>query len=125
MSPTKKDRPFQSRRDPTIPHPDAGRIGAGGFAAEIAAALRRDYGDHRSAIKTIVRLTSANERAVKNWYEGRNGPSGELLVVLCRHSDEVLETVLGLAGRSEIMKTKRLKDAKRTIKKILRLLDEV
>ena len=48
----------------------------------------------------VVQLTGANDRTVRNWFEAKNGPSGELLVALCRHSDEVLDTVLRLAGRT-------------------------
>ena len=52
-----------------------------------------------AGLKIVVQLTGANERTVRNWFDAKNGPSGELLVALCRHSDEVLATVLTLAGR--------------------------
>ncbi len=115
-------RPKSGKR---IPPGAGGGLGAGGFALAISAALRREFGDSRSAIKTIVRATSANERAVKNWYDGRNAPSAEFLVVLCRHSDCVLETVLALSGRDDLLKAKRLSDAKTVLLEMLALLDEV
>ena len=37
---------------------------------------------------------------MKNWFDAKNGPSGEFLIALCAHSDEVLETFLLMAGRS-------------------------
>jgi hypothetical protein len=126
MSPTKKGRKNQTISGRSFRSSEGSdRIGAGGFAAAIAAALRKDFGDTRSAIKTIVSLTTANERAVKNWFEGRNGPSGEFLILLCRHSDQVLETVLLLAGRRELVTAKKLVDAKGKLREMLMLLDEL
>ena len=58
------------------------------------------YDGMHAGIEVVVQLTGANERTVRNWFEAKNGPSGELLVALCRHSDEVLATVLRLAGRA-------------------------
>jgi hypothetical protein len=98
-------------------------MGAARFAAAIAAALKREYGE-RGGIKIVVGQTRANERAVRNWFDGRNGPSGEFLVALCRHSDEVLETVLLLAGRQELVATKKLTDAKDKLRQMLALIDD-
>jgi len=28
----------------------------------------------------------------QEWFEAKNGPNGEFLIALCRHSDQVLET---------------------------------
>jgi len=36
---------------------------------------------------------------VRNWFEGKNGPSGENLMALIRYSDAVLAMVLQLSGR--------------------------
>src|SRR5580698_8661690 len=69
------------------------------FAEAIAAAMQAEWGATPSARKEVGRITGANERAVRNWFEGKNGPSGENLVSLIRHSDEVLKTVLELSGR--------------------------
>jgi hypothetical protein len=63
----------------------------------IAAALRRDLGSTHQAIKTVMRWTGASERTVKNWFAARSGPSGEHLVALIHHSDEVFERNLLLA----------------------------
>jgi hypothetical protein len=50
----------------------------------------------------IARLTETNEPTVRNWFEGKNGPSGENLVSLMRHSDAVLDIALLLSGRDRI-----------------------
>jgi len=76
-------------------------------------------------VKTVVGLTGANERAVKNWFQAKNGPSGEFLIALCRHSDHVLETVLLMSGREEQVKAKKFIDAKATLRQMLTLMDEL
>ena len=82
------------------------------FAAVIADALRRDFGDTPAHVKHIARLTGANMRTVQNWLQARNGPSGAGLVVLMRHSDEVTTAVLNLAERSGLERASEL--ARRT-----------
>lgn len=74
------------------------------FAAVIADALRRDFGETPAHVKHIARLTGANARTVQNWLQARNGPNGAGLVVLMRHSDEVTTAVLGLAERDALMR---------------------
>ena len=46
-----------------------------------------------------MRWTDAGKRMVKAWLGGTSGPSGEHLVALMRHSDEVFGTVLRLSAR--------------------------
>jgi hypothetical protein len=41
----------------------------------IALALKAEFGATSSALKTVAQLTRSNERAVRNWLEGKNGPS--------------------------------------------------
>ncbi|MEP4035881.1 hypothetical protein [Pseudophaeobacter sp.] len=72
------------------------------YRQEIAAALRRELGGSHQAIKSSMNWTGASERTAKNWLAGAHGPAGEHLIELMRHSDEVVETVLALSGRSEI-----------------------
>jgi hypothetical protein len=72
------------------------------FAEVIASALREEFGGGPSAIKTVARLARANERAVRNWFDAKNGPSGERLVPLLRHSDAVLRAVLDLSDRRSL-----------------------
>ncbi|MDF3605290.1 hypothetical protein PE067_03415 [Paracoccus sp. DMF-8] len=89
------------------------------FAAEIASALRRSLGDSRAGAKIVASWTDANEKTVKNWLAGRYGPSGEHLVALARHSDEVLGMFLAMAGREELMAATKLAAAERAIAELL------
>ena len=126
MSPTKRGRKIQSEIGKNLRlDNERARLGASGFASAIAAALHKDFGGTRGAIKTVVRLTAANERAVKNWFDGNNGPSGRFLIALCRHSDRVLETVLILAGRLELVQAKKLVDAKEKLREMLAIIAEI
>src|SRR5829696_6367094 len=95
MSSTRKGRKVRSEAGNSFPND---RLGSVPFAQAVAAALREEFGILPAGIKTVARLAGANERAVKNWFQAKNAPSGELLVTLCRHSELVLETVLRLAG---------------------------
>src|SRR3954471_21023138 len=95
------------------------------FSDAIARALHREFDHTHSAVKTVVALTGANERAVRNWFEAKNGPNGEFLIALCRHSDEVLETLLLLAGRRDHLRARRMVRAKDTLQQILALLGEL
>ena len=125
MSPTNKGRNIQSKKGKGFPSSTGGRLGAAAFASAIATALRNDFGEGRSAVKTIAGLTLANERAVKNWFNGINGPSGEFLILLCRHSDTVLETFLMLAGHGELVKVKKFGDVKTKLNEMLLLLGDL
>jgi hypothetical protein len=117
MSLTKKDRIVRSVSGITFPQ--------GGFANAIAAALHRQYGGTHAGVKTVVALTGANERAVKNWFAAKNAPSGEFVVSLCRHSDEVLETFLLMAGREKQVRAKKIVDAMNRLRDVLVLLEEL
>ena len=80
---TKKDRIIRSVSGITFP--------PGGFAGAIAAALRREYGATHASVKTVVSLTGANERAVKNWFDAKNAPErriprSALLAIPMRYS---------------------------------------
>ena len=95
------------------------------FPDAIAAALHRQYGNTHGAIKAVVHATGATERAVKNWFQAKNGPNGESLIKLCRHSDQVLEAVLLLAGRDGQVKVKKLGDLKAILVQMLALIDDL
>lgn len=97
------------------------------FAAIIAAALRKDFGDTPAHVKHIARLTGVNARTVQNWLQARNGPSGAGLVVLMRHSDEVTTAVLLLSDREDLQRTaetgKRMAELKSAVTALHRLLE--
>ena len=90
---------------------------------EIAAALHRQYDGLHGGIEIVVQLTGANERTVRNWFDAKNGPSGELLIALCRHSDEVLATVLNLAGRTLHVRAMQTALAQRAARDLCAILD--
>lgn len=89
------------------------------FATEIASTLKRSLGDSRAGAKIVASWTGANEKTVKNWFAGRYGPSGEHLVALLRHSDEVLGVFLAMAGREELMVAVKLAAAEQAIEELL------
>ncbi|SFK77612.1 hypothetical protein [Caulobacter sp. UNC279MFTsu5.1] len=101
MSFPKNDRNFRSESGKTF-HVESGLDGPR-FSDAIAAAMLIEWGQTPSALKEIGRITRTNERTVRNWVDGRNGPSGENLVALMRCSDEVLTTVLALCGRHDLV----------------------
>ena len=117
MSLTKNDRKIQSHFGNTFP--------SGSFAEAIAGALHREYDQGQGGVKTVVTLTGANERAVRNWFEAKNGPNGEFLIAVCRHSDQVLDTVLVLAGRTEHVRARKLVEAKDKLREMLQVIDDL
>lgn len=98
MSFTENDRKLRSKNGKSF-HNGDGYEGA--FVEVIAEALKADFGYAPAAVKRVARMTRANERAVRNWFDGKNGPSGENLVTLIQHSDAVFGVVLGLSQRSQ------------------------
>ncbi len=100
---------------------------SGGFAfrSMIAETLHQAFGGTGAAIKTVMSHTGAGERTVKNWFEGKNGPNGENLIQLVRHTDEVLEALLLMAGREDILAGKLLVDARDRLVEMLEIIDEL
>ncbi|MEB0222988.1 hypothetical protein [Pseudomonas sp. 10S4] len=78
------------------------------YAAEIARALQMELGETHQATKTLMRWTNADERTVKNWMAGSNGPRGEHLVALVKHSDFALAALLGMAERPQALTASEL-----------------
>jgi hypothetical protein len=115
MSLTNNDRKFRPESGNPFPQ--------GRFATEIAEALHRQCDGLPGGIEMVVQLTGANARTVRNWFEAKNGPSGELLVALCRHSDEVLDTVLRLAGRTLYVRSLQIGLAQRTARELCEILE--
>jgi hypothetical protein len=92
------------------------------YAISISSALRRDLAQKHRAAKTLIRWTGASERTVKNWLAGSTGPRGEHLVALARHSDEVLEAILRLAGKERVLVSLKVMDARDRLAEALELL---
>lgn len=121
MSFSKKDRKLQSRSGKAFPSPPPPEP----LAQAIATALKAEFGSTPAALKTIAQLTRSNERAVRNWFEGKNGPSGENLVILMRHSDLVLRTVLARADRQDLVVAVRLAGLRRQLIDAVAAIDEL
>lgn len=125
MSLTKKDRKLRSnpgKSFPVGPGADAQNIT---FACGISRALRRQYGGTPASVKVVARLTGANERAVKNWFDAKNGPSGENLIILIRHSNEVLEVVLHLADHDELIIARKFSASRQMLRQMIVMIDEL
>ncbi len=127
MSFRKKGRKFRPVSGKTFPRA-SGRVAASygsEFRAVIAETLRDTFGGTRMSVKTVMAYTGAGERTVKNWFEGKNGPNGENLVELVRHSDEVLEALLLMAGREDILAGKLLVDGRDKLVEMLEIIDQL
>ncbi len=127
MSFRKKGRKFRPVSGKTFPRA-SGRVAASygsEFRAVIAETLRDTFGGTRMSVKTVMAYTGAGERTVKNWFEGKNGPNGENLVELVRHSDEVLEALLLMAGREDILAGKLLVDGRDKLIEMLEIIDQL
>ena len=122
MSRSQKDRKLRSNQEEVFQTDPAEGFD---FTTAIAQALRRQYGHSPAAVKTVVRLTRTNPRAVRNWFAANNGPNGENLVELVRHSEEVLETVLQLAGRQDLVTARKLAGAREKLRAMLEMIDDL
>ena len=85
------------------------------FAMKIASALTSELKDRSSRAKLVAGWTGANERTVKNWILGRYAPCGRHLVVLAQHSDQVLNAILMMADRQELLLGRKLEDLSRKV----------
>lgn len=121
MSFTGKDRKIRSKSGKGFPEGEPPQ----GFATLVALALHREFGVSPAAVKSVANLASANERAVKNWFDAKNAPNGIYLVRLLGSSDEVLETVLKLAGRRDLLIAKKVRDARQELRELLLELDRL
>jgi hypothetical protein len=125
MSFTENDRNFRSDSGKTFPVAGSAEFDSLSFQAAIADALRRDFSGSPASVKQLAKLVRANERAVRNWFDAKNGPSGEHLVRLMRHSPAVVETVLGMSGRFGLVQAMLVADAKDRVRRILVMLDDL
>ncbi len=85
------------------------------FAMRIASALSSELKDRNSRAKLVASWTGANERTVKNWIIGRYAPCGRHLVVLAQHSDQVLNAILSMADRQDLLLAPKVEDLRRKV----------
>jgi len=100
-------------------------LGSVEYVAVISHALKEAFGDSRSAIKAVARSTGAHERAVRNWFDGKNAPSGQHLINLMRQSDVVFEAVLVLSCRSAVLEGFRTQIICRQLRNLLEQMERV
>ncbi|MBF6032836.1 MULTISPECIES: hypothetical protein [Pseudomonas] len=93
------------------------------YAAEIALALHRELGETHQATKTLMRWTNADERTVKNWMSGSNGPRGEHLVALVKHSDFALAAFLSMAKRPHALTASQLPQLRQKLQSAIDSID--
>ena len=85
------------------------------FAKKIASALKSELRDRNSRAKLVAGWTGANERTVKNWILGRYAPCGRHLVILARYSDHVLNAILTMADRRDLLLARKVEDLRRRV----------
>ena len=125
MSFTKKDRNVRSNGGKTFPPGPKGPLPPPSFAEAMATLLRKAYGGRHSAVKVVATAIGANERAVKTWFEAKNGPSGEHVIRLMGHSDEMLDGILAIAGKRQFAVGMEIKRAKLALESALRTLENL
>jgi hypothetical protein len=91
---------------------------------KIASALRSELKDQNSRAKLVAGWTGANERTVKNWISGRYAPSGRHLVILAQHSDRVLNAILSMADRRDLLLAGKAEDLRRKVLELAAIVGE-
>lgn len=81
----------------------------------LADALRRQWGDQRSALKVVASKVGAGVHTAKKWFAAENAPSAEYLIKLMAESDEVFSEVMAMCGRGDFARdtiaAERIKEA--------------
>ena len=77
---------------------------------------------HQHRSKPLVG-TGANQQAVRNWFDGVNGPNGKNLVILMQHSEQVLQVVLQLSGRTELLLVGQVMAMREQVRALLQSMD--
>jgi hypothetical protein len=121
MSFSKKERKFRAKEGKVFP--ESGDHAP--FVIAVADALKAEFGDTPSKIKSVARLVGSNERTVKNWFHGRNGPSAECLVELMRHSTILLQLVLRRSGHEDLVKALQMAAAREQLRSAISTLNDL
>jgi hypothetical protein len=128
MSFPKKGKSFP-KKGKSLPKRDGGggsdfHLDDRAFAMKIALALKSELKDRNSRAKLVAGWTGANERTVKNWILGRYAPCGRHLVVLAQHSDQVLNAVLLMADRQDLLLARKVGNLRRKVVELAAALGE-
>lgn len=73
----------------------------------------------------VARLTGSNEKTVKNWFCARNGPNGESLVELMRHSRTIHTLILSMAGHNDLLEAMQVAVVREQLRTVLSTLGEL
>ncbi len=109
----------------TFPKDEDDHVSRYEYSEAVSAALVRELGSSHQAIKTLMKWTGANERTAKNWLSGANGPSGQHLVEMLKHSDRLVFTIAELTGRQELGIVVDLRTLKLVLGRLTASLDGV
>ena len=128
MSFAKKGKPFP-KKGKFFPKSDGDGISEfnlddHAFAMKIAVALKSELKNRNSRAKLVAGWTGASERTVKNWIVGRYAPCGRHLVVLAQHSDQVLNAILSMADRRDLLLARKVGDLRRKVRELAAIIDE-
>jgi hypothetical protein len=91
---------------------------------QIALALKSELKDRNPRAKLVAGWTGASERTVKNWILGRYAPCGRHLVVLAQHSDQVLNAILSMADRRDLLLAPKVEDLRRKVFELAAIMGE-
>lgn len=95
------------------------------LAGVVSLALRQAADNKELTIKKVVKWTGASEKTVKNWFSGHCAPTAEYMIVLMRHCDGVLTSVLRMADRSGLLVALDLDAVERKVVAIMHLIHEI
>lgn len=73
------------------------------LALIFAEALKQDYGGRPSPVKAIAKQTDASINTIRKWYSGEKQPCLRHLVMLAKHSPNVLRVLLELIGKDDLL----------------------
>jgi hypothetical protein len=93
------------------------------FAMRIALALKSELKNRNSRAKLVAGWTGASERTVKNWIAGRYAPSGRHLVLLAQHSDQVLNAILSMAHKQDLLLAGNVEELRQKVFELAALID--
>lgn len=65
-----------------------------------SGALRRRYGDHKSAHKTVAEIARCGIRTVRLWFAGETVPQVRYLSMLLASDDEIFNEYMEAIGRA-------------------------
>jgi hypothetical protein len=94
------------------------------FATKIGLALRADLKGRNSGAKLAAGWAGGNERTVKNWISGRYAPCGRHLVILVQYSDQVLNTILSMADRQDLLLAGKVEELRRKVFELAALIGD-